>query len=1062
MPKMLQMTEKEMTRQQKLLLMVVKMERLKIFREKGSVLTAKRVKEKQTQINKIFGKEKETLGNYTPQKQAFDKKQVRRGKHENRNCIPKGLIKDVKEHIKWFPVSETHYARGDNPHKRNLNPSLVWLKCTISTKKNVCLKISNLWGEHIYRKVFKNDFNLSFRTPRKDTCSFCDKLHFKIQAASNEEEKRILKTEHELHLRKAEAARNAMSTDTECSNDPDSKVDTCGGQNRNINIALTLTKVTQDPEPSFNTFDLKFLLPGHSYLPNDKDFGLIEKKLNKKSFLSSPVDICEVIRNAGRKNKFISTEMKHCDFLSLKGLQNAVRQKPYKILYKEKVNEKIDFYVLILAPKHGRGRHQEYGTIEISLLYPHARKMHVQKKQGENGAAPEYKGGENGISSRQPAHQRHRPARFPLAKIREWAGRFALMGGEQANRSLKAGDHLNVAISNLTCSHYALPPPPPPGSFGADPRYNLGENVETHQGHARQTTSNQQSPGRPPLATFKLPGGCGGAAALAQTHVRGRESPRESDKNRQRSRNSTSSGPTCAAATRQLPSLLRALRLQLYLTLSIVHSVSSSGPTCAAATRQLPSLLRALRLQLYLTLSIVHSVFFLRPDLRCRHSPATITSPRAPPSAILDTVYSPFCFFLRPDLRCRHSPATITSPRAPPSAILDTVYSPFCFFLRPDLRCRHSPATITSPRAPPSAILDTVYSPFCFFLRPDLRCRHSPATNTSPRAPPSAILDTVSTVFWTYVPVQALPTAVIPADKPRGTLKSSHLLPLQATASQYTNGRLHHRGSRSRPEIGSKINTENCCAIRVQSLTGDRDEVHFEPPKLAVRNLDPKSAAIVDKWDTEEKAGNMREQRRIISTNSYENINPFDKFRTAKINKFSNCKMSTKQQIYMVLRGKSDTTTAYFLKVSLPHAGVLPTSPRKNNSAITTKNMQQWGKKRRELEAACPALSLSLLGTLEPAQCCQHFAEFGYMLPNFRRVANLAFVRLATLSRRGVPARADFIMVHSTRRLAIVITEQERGSSALKSRRAEVANLRRRQATTSKSNFRLASGLLHD
>ncbi|KAJ8871387.1 hypothetical protein PR048_027704 [Dryococelus australis] len=52
----------------------------------------------------------------------------------------------------------------------------------------------------------------------------------------------------------------------------------------------------------------------------------------------------------------------------------------------------------------------------------------------------------------------------------------------------------------------------------------------------------------------------------------------------------------------------------------------------------------------------------------------------------------------------------------------------------------------------------------------------------------------------------------------------------------------------TRSEIGSKIDTENCYTIRVQSWTGDHDEVHFKPPKLAVRNLDLRSAAIVDKW----------------------------------------------------------------------------------------------------------------------------------------------------------------------------------------------------------------------
>ncbi|KAJ8867540.1 hypothetical protein PR048_031342 [Dryococelus australis] len=48
----------------------------------------------------------------------------------------------------------------------------------------------------------------------------------------------------------------------------------------------------------------------------------------------------------------------------------------------------------------------------------------------------------------------------------------------------------------------------------------------------------------------------------------------------------------------------------------------------------------------------------------------------------------------------------------------------------------------------------------------------------------------------------------------------------------------------TRPEIGFHIDTENCCTIQVQRWTGVRDEVHFEPLYLVVRNLDPRSAAI--------------------------------------------------------------------------------------------------------------------------------------------------------------------------------------------------------------------------
>ncbi|KAJ8868013.1 hypothetical protein PR048_031822 [Dryococelus australis] len=67
-----------------------------------------------------------------------------------------------------------------------------------------------------------------------------------------------------------------------------------------------------------------------------------------------------------------------------------------------------------------------------------------------------------------------------------------------------------------------------------------------------------------------------------------------------------------------------------------------------------------------------------------------------------------------------------------------------------------------------------------------------------------------------------------------------HLASVAAVASETCRWRVVSQLS----EIGSMINTENCCTIRVQNWTGDRDEVHFEPPKLAVRNLDSRSAAI--------------------------------------------------------------------------------------------------------------------------------------------------------------------------------------------------------------------------
>lgn len=53
--------------------------------------------------------------------------------------------------------------------------------------------------------------------------------------------------------------------------------DACGGQNRNINIACFWLYIVSNPDFSYTVVDHKSMLSGHSYLPNDRDFGSIEK-----------------------------------------------------------------------------------------------------------------------------------------------------------------------------------------------------------------------------------------------------------------------------------------------------------------------------------------------------------------------------------------------------------------------------------------------------------------------------------------------------------------------------------------------------------------------------------------------------------------------------------------------------------------------------------------------------------------------------------------------------------------------------------------------------------------
>ena len=70
----------------------------------------------------------------------------------------------------------------------------------------------------------------------------------------------------------------------------------CTGQNRNIQMALMWLRVFQSSENNIEIIGHKFLLSGHSYLPNDADFGVIEMALRKKNFLYTPEDYYEIIK----------------------------------------------------------------------------------------------------------------------------------------------------------------------------------------------------------------------------------------------------------------------------------------------------------------------------------------------------------------------------------------------------------------------------------------------------------------------------------------------------------------------------------------------------------------------------------------------------------------------------------------------------------------------------------------------------------------------------------------------------------------------------------------------
>ena len=100
--------------------------------------------------------------------------------------------------------------------------------------------------------------------------------------------------------------------------------DACGGQNRNIFIVCMWLHIVASSDNPFTSVDHKFMVSGHSYLPNDRDFGHIEISRKKTTHIFVPADWERVVTEARRKNPFQVRKMDREDSLSLKPLKEAI------------------------------------------------------------------------------------------------------------------------------------------------------------------------------------------------------------------------------------------------------------------------------------------------------------------------------------------------------------------------------------------------------------------------------------------------------------------------------------------------------------------------------------------------------------------------------------------------------------------------------------------------------------------------------------------------------------------------------------------------------------------
>ena len=100
--------------------------------------------------------------------------------------------------------------------------------------------------------------------------------------------------------------------------------DACGGQNRNINLVALWLHVVASEDFSYEVIDHKFMVSGHSYLPNDRDFGSIETAKRRIQHVFVPADWESLIHNCRKKNAFTVRQMKREDFFAISELTKYV------------------------------------------------------------------------------------------------------------------------------------------------------------------------------------------------------------------------------------------------------------------------------------------------------------------------------------------------------------------------------------------------------------------------------------------------------------------------------------------------------------------------------------------------------------------------------------------------------------------------------------------------------------------------------------------------------------------------------------------------------------------
>ena len=179
--------------------------------------------------------------------------------------------------------------------------------------------------------------------------------------------------------------------------------DSCGGQNRNVHLLCLYLHIVGNPNLPFDVIDHKFMVPGHSYLPNDRDFGIIEQAKRRHQQIYTPQEWYDLVRNACHTNPFSVVEMTSADFVAIKELKKLIvnrkedtvgrsvdwmsirwiqvqKDAPLKFRFRRSLNE-LEAWKEVDLRRKTKGRPSDLGRFSLNTVYSGPRTLNTNKVQ---------------------------------------------------------------------------------------------------------------------------------------------------------------------------------------------------------------------------------------------------------------------------------------------------------------------------------------------------------------------------------------------------------------------------------------------------------------------------------------------------------------------------------------------------------------------------------------------------------------------------------------------------------------------------------------------------------